>query len=42
MTRRIVGPFNRVEGDLDVRVEISNGVVTSARGAGTPASASAM
>ncbi|MGO3927700.1 nickel-dependent hydrogenase large subunit [Rhodopseudomonas pseudopalustris] len=31
MTRRVtVGPFNRVEGDLEVRLDIDDGVVTSA------------
>ncbi len=30
MTRLIVGPFNRVEGDLEVRLEIAHGVVSSA------------
>lgn len=30
MTRRIYGPFNRVEGDLEVQVEIANGAVTAA------------
>lgn len=31
MTRRIVGPFNRVEGDLEVQLEIDNDTVTAAR-----------
>ncbi|ROR32533.1 nickel-dependent hydrogenase large subunit [Inmirania thermothiophila] len=31
MTRLIVGPFNRVEGDLEVRLEVAEGVVRSAR-----------
>ena len=31
MTRLIVGPFNRVEGDLEVKLDISDGVVTEAR-----------
>lgn len=31
MTRRItVGPFNRVEGDLEVRLDLDDGVVRSA------------
>ncbi len=30
MSRRLYGPFNRVEGDLEVQVEIEQGVVTSA------------
>jgi hydrogenase large subunit len=30
MTRLIVGPFNRVEGDLEVRLEIADGVVHAA------------
>lgn len=30
-TRLIVGPFNRVEGDLEVQLEIAGGRVTSAR-----------
>lgn len=30
MSRLIVGPFNRVEGDLEVRLEIDNGRVTRA------------
>lgn len=30
MTRLIVGPFNRVEGDLEVRLAIAEGLVTSA------------
>jgi uptake hydrogenase large subunit len=31
MTRRVtVGPFNRVEGDLEVRLDIDDGIVTSA------------
>jgi len=30
MTRKIIGPFNRVEGDLEVEVEISEGKVTKA------------
>lgn len=30
MTRRILGPFNRVEGDLEVEVEISDGKVSKA------------
>lgn len=30
MTRRIVGPFNRVEGDLEVSLDIHDGVVTAA------------
>lgn len=31
MTQLVVGPFNRVEGDLEVRLEIAEGRVTSAR-----------
>jgi hydrogenase large subunit len=31
MTRLIVGPFNRVEGDLEVQLEVADGRVTSAR-----------
>lgn len=31
MSRLIVGPFNRVEGDLEVRLEIADGVVRSAQ-----------
>ncbi|MEA1648445.1 nickel-dependent hydrogenase large subunit [Nitrospirillum sp. BR 11164] len=31
MSRLIVGPFNRVEGDLEVRLDISAGVVAGAR-----------
>lgn len=31
MSRLIVGPFNRVEGDLEVKLEISGGVVQEAR-----------
>ena len=31
MTRLVVGPFNRVEGDLEVRLEIEDGVVREAR-----------
>ncbi len=30
MSRRVLGPFNRVEGDLEVQVEIEDGVVTEA------------
>lgn len=30
MTRRILGPFNRVEGDLTLTLELDNGVITSA------------
>lgn len=30
MTRKILGPFNRVEGDLEVEVEVIDGVVTKA------------
>lgn len=30
MTRRIVGPFNRVEGDLEVHLEIKDGAVAAA------------
>jgi hydrogenase large subunit len=30
MTRKILGPFNRVEGDLEVEVEVTDGVVTKA------------
>jgi len=31
MTRMIVGPFNRVEGDLEVKLEIDGGVVSQAQ-----------
>jgi len=31
MTRLVVGPFNRVEGDLEVRLEIAEGAVREAR-----------
>ena len=31
MTRRIIGPFNRVEGDLEVQLDINDGLVTDAR-----------
>ena len=31
MTRLLVGPFNRVEGDLEVSLEIEGGQVRSAR-----------
>lgn len=31
MTRRIIGPFNRVEGDLEVRLDIEDGRVDAAR-----------
>ncbi len=31
MTRLVVGPFNRVEGDLEVTLDVANGVVRSAR-----------
>ncbi|MCR4376687.1 MAG: nickel-dependent hydrogenase large subunit [Rhodospirillales bacterium] len=31
MTRRIIGPFNRVEGDLEVRLDIAAGKVEAAR-----------
>lgn len=31
MTKRIVGPFNRVEGDLEVHLDIADGQVKSAR-----------
>jgi hydrogenase large subunit len=30
MTRLVVGPFNRVEGDLEVRLEVAGGIVRSA------------
>jgi len=30
MSRKILGPFNRVEGDLEVEIEISDGIVTKA------------
>ena len=30
MSRRIVGPFNRVEGDLEIKLEIEDGAVTGA------------
>jgi len=31
MTRRIMGPFNRVEGDLEVKIDIDDGRVSDAR-----------
>ncbi|MES9964045.1 MAG: nickel-dependent hydrogenase large subunit [Candidatus Sedimenticola sp. 20ELBAFRAG] len=31
MTRRVVGPFNRVEGDLEVQLEIEQGSIRDAR-----------
>ncbi|BBE71401.1 nickel-dependent hydrogenase large subunit [Oharaeibacter diazotrophicus] len=31
MTRLVVGPFNRVEGDLEVTLDVEDGVVASAR-----------
>ncbi|MEW8501012.1 MAG: HupV protein, partial [Candidatus Thiodiazotropha taylori] len=31
MTRRIMGPFNRVEGDLEVELEIESDQVVSAQ-----------
>jgi coenzyme F420-reducing hydrogenase alpha subunit len=30
MTRITIGPFNRVEGDLEVKLDIEDGVVASA------------
>ena len=30
MSRKIIGPFNRVEGDLEVEVEVTDGIVTKA------------
>jgi len=30
MTRITIGPFNRVEGDLEVKLDIEDGVVTTA------------
>jgi hydrogenase large subunit len=30
VTRRIIGPFNRVEGDLEVKIDINDGVVQDA------------
>ncbi len=30
MTRRVLGPFNRVEGDLEVKIEVENGAVAQA------------
>ena len=30
MTRRVLGPFNRVEGDLEVKIEIADGAVREA------------
>lgn len=30
MSRKIIGPFNRVEGDLEVQIELEDGVVTDA------------
>lgn len=35
MSRLVVGPFNRVEGDLEVTLDVDDGVVTAAR-AGSP------
>ena len=35
MTRIVVGPFNRVEGDLEVTLEVKDGVVAEAW-AGSP------
>ena len=31
MSRLLVGPFNRVEGDLEVQLDIADGRVTSAQ-----------
>ena len=31
MTRLVLGPFNRVEGDLEVQIEVADGRVTEAR-----------
>ena len=31
MTRLVVGPFNRVEGDLEVKLEVTDGRVREAR-----------
>ncbi len=31
MNRRVIGPFNRVEGDLEVQVDVQNGAVAEAR-----------
>ena len=31
MSRLVVGPFNRVEGDLEVQLEVEEGCVRSAR-----------
>jgi len=31
VSRRIIGPFNRVEGDLEVQLEVKDGVVTDAQ-----------
>jgi uptake hydrogenase large subunit len=31
MTRRIIGPFNRVEGDLEVCIDIKDGAISDAR-----------
>ena len=30
MTRRVVGPFNRVEGDLEIKLDIEGGAVRAA------------
>ena len=29
-TRLVVGPFNRVEGDLEIRLDVAGGEVTAA------------
>ncbi len=31
MSRRLLGPFNRVEGDLEVRLQVEDGVIAEAR-----------
>ena len=30
MSRRVIGPFNRVEGDLEVKIEITDNQVSNA------------
>ena len=31
MTRLVVGPFNRVEGDLEITLDVDDGVIAAAR-----------
>ncbi len=40
MTRVIAGPFNRVEGDLEVALDIQDGVIARAEVTTTPIAAS--